>query len=182
MTSNVIPLRRPVVEPTAGELAEQVAVLAELVIEFARDAEMGMRRRLADLEARTPKPRFTIPPGWIAFKTAVAESGPSLDAISQNQTRRSSPSKSASSPRLIPRPCQASDFEPLSRLTRRTMLREQFETRPLILMTSLRELKRSSTRRTRRRRATSTIFAAACRWATRRARNGGAGSSHRARA
>ena len=80
MTSNVIPLRRPVVEPTAGELAEQVAVLAELVIEFARDAD-EMRRRLADLEARTPKPRFTIPPGWIAFKTAVAESGLSRSTL-----------------------------------------------------------------------------------------------------
>ena len=70
--ATVVPIARPAprpADPTVGELVEQVAVLAGLIIEFAREGD-ELRRRLAEIEGRLPKPRFTIPPGWVPIKKA----------------------------------------------------------------------------------------------------------------
>ena len=72
--AEIVALRAPrPAEPTVAELVEQVAVLAGLIIEFAREGD-ELRRRLAEVEARLPKPRFTIPPGWLPLKLAAAAS------------------------------------------------------------------------------------------------------------
>lgn len=69
-------------EPTVAELTEQVGVLAQLVIELACQGD-ELRRRLAEIETRVPKPRFTIPPAWVNVKNAAALCGYAAPTVSE---------------------------------------------------------------------------------------------------